>query len=63
MEKALLFSIWLVAAIWVWNKALDLISASSSVENLVGIFILLLVIFISIKTRCLTKIMKLWEKE
>ncbi len=63
MTKGIIFLIWLVLAIGLWDISLEMISASNTAENLMGIILIILLISISITTKCLTKITKLWEKD
>ena len=52
------FTVWLVAFILLINSSLSMISAPSSVENVIGFFIIIATVYLSIKTKCLTNIDK-----
>lgn len=62
MAKALILTVWLLTAGWMLSVCLDMISAASTIENCVGIFLLVLTAAISVKTNCFIKFLKLWKK-
>lgn len=57
------FAAWLVAFILLINSSLSMISAPSSVENVIGFFIIIATVYLSIKTKCLTNINKIRKHE
>lgn len=57
------FAVWLVAFILLINSSLSMISAPSSVENVIGFFIIIATVYLSIKTKCLTNINKIRKHE
>lgn len=57
------FAVWLVAFILLINSSLSMISAPSSVENVIGFFIIIATVYLSIKTKCLTNINKTRKHE
>lgn len=57
------FTVWLVAFILLINSSLSMISAPSSVENVIGFFIIIATVYLSIKTKCLTNINKTRKHE
>lgn len=61
--KALLFCIWLICAIALLNLSLSMVSAANSIENLMGLMLLIALASASICTKCFTIITKLWKKE
>lgn len=62
MRKALVFTTWLIAAAFMLSVCLDMISAANTVENCVGLLLLVVSVSISIKTKCFIKIISLWKK-
>lgn len=57
------FAVWLVAFILLINSSLSMISAPSSVENVIGFFIIIATVYLSIRTKCLTNINKTRKHE
>lgn len=55
-RKILVIALWFVLFILILNVSLSMISASNSIENVIGFLMLVAVVLISIKTRCLTTI-------
>lgn len=49
-------AIWFVLFMCVLDLGLDMISKSNTIENVIGFFIVIIAVIISIKTKCLTKI-------
>lgn len=47
-------AIWLVIAVSLFNSGLQMVSAPSTVENLIGFFIVVIIVIITIKTKFLT---------
>lgn len=62
MAKALILTIWFVSAISGLSVCLDMLSAANTVENGIGLFSLVLLVIISIKTKCFIKILTIWKK-
>jgi Na+/alanine symporter len=61
MKTAYILVAWFVIAILTINFSIDLINAANTISNIVGLFLLLTVIVVSIKTNCflhLTKLIK-----
>lgn len=57
MENApLKVAIWFVLFMCFLDLGLDMISKPNTIENVIGFFIVVIAIIISIKTKCLTKI-------
>lgn len=50
------FAIWLVAFILLMDFSFSMISAPSYVKNVIGFFMIIAIIYLSIKTKCLTTI-------
>lgn len=48
------FAAWLVVFILSTNSGLSMISAPSSMENVIGFSIIIATVYLSIKTKCLT---------
>lgn len=59
--KAFLFLGWLVLAILAFDLAFSWLSIASTLANIAGAFLVLIIIFISFKTVCFTKL-KFWKK-
>lgn len=57
------FAIWLVAFILLMDFSFSMISAPSSVENVIGFFMIIATICLSIKSKCLTNINKTRKHE
>lgn len=55
-KKILVVVLWFVLFMLMLNLSLSMISASNSIENVIGFSILVAIILISIKTKCLTAI-------
>lgn len=49
-------AIWFVLFMCVLDLGLDMISKPNTIENVIGFFIVIIAVIISIKTKCLTKI-------
>ena len=49
-------AIWYVIFIILINSGLKMISAPNTIENVIGFFIVVTVLYLSIKTKCLTTI-------
>lgn len=49
-------AIWFILFIAFMNIGLEMISQPSTIENVIGFFIVVIAICITIKTKCLTKI-------
>lgn len=62
MINTFIFAVWLLSAMWLCTLSLDMVSAPNTIENVVGFLLLVLTVIISIKTKCFTKIKKLWKK-
>lgn len=62
MAKALILTVWLITTTIMLSLCLDMISAANTIENYVGVFLLVLLAAISVKTKCFIKIIKIWEK-
>ena len=49
-------AIWCVVFSFLITRGLDMISAPNTIENVIGFFMMVVVIYLSIKTKCLTAI-------
>lgn len=49
-------AIWFVLFMCVLDLGLDMISKPNTIENVIGFFIVIIAVIISIETKCLTKI-------
>ena len=49
-------AIWFVLFMCVLDLGLDMISKPNTIENVIGFFIVIIAVIISIKTKCLTEI-------
>ena len=49
-------AIWFVIFIILINSGLEMISAPNTIENMIGFFMIVTVLYLSIKTKCLTAI-------
>lgn len=57
MENVLLkLAIWFLLFMCSLDLGLNMISKPNTIENVIGFFIVLIAVIISIKTKCLTKI-------
>jgi uncharacterized membrane protein len=59
--KVFLFLGWFILFILGWDLALGWLSMASTLANIAGAFLVLFIVFISVKTRCFTKL-KFWKK-
>lgn len=57
-SKILLFVVWIIAAILILDGAFALLSAADTLANILGVFIIVIAAILSIKTKCLTTIIK-----
>ena len=57
------FAIWLVAFILLMDFNFSMISAPSYVKNVIGLFMIIATIYLSIKSKCLTNIDKTRKHE
>lgn len=48
--------IWFVLFMCLLDLGLDMISKPNTIENVIGFFIVIIAVVVSIKTKCLTKI-------
>ena len=62
-RKILVIALWFVLFILILNLSLSMISASNSIENVIGFLMFVATILISIKTKCLTAIEKFKESD
>lgn len=58
-----LFCIWLILSVYILDVSLAMVSAANSVENVVGLVLIVLFTVGSIYTKCLTIITRLWERK
>lgn len=63
MAKSLILAVWFLAAAITLSCCLDMVSAANTVENCVGLILLVATVVISVKTKCFTKILKIWRKQ
>ena len=57
MDKVIVkVAIWFVVFIILINSGLKMISAPNTIENVIGFFMVVTVLYLSIKTKCLTTI-------
>ena len=49
-------AIWYVIFIILINLGLEMISAPNTIENMIGFFMIVAILYLSIKTKCLTTI-------
>ena len=49
-------AIWYVIFIILINSGLKMISAPNTIENMIGFFMIVAILYLSIKTKCLTTI-------
>ena len=49
-------AIWYVIFIILINSGLEMISAPNTIENVIGFFMIVAILYLSIKTKCLTTI-------
>lgn len=54
--------IWLVAFMWAVDIGMRMLSAPNTAENLAGLAVIVGAAIVSVKTNCLTKLIKLWKK-
>ena len=59
--KTFCFLVWIILFILGWDLALGWLSIASTVANIAGAFLILFIVFISVKTYCFTKL-KFWKK-
>ena len=57
MDKVIVkVAIWYVIFIILINLGLKMISAPNTIENMIGFFMIVAILYLSIKTKCLTTI-------
>ena len=49
-------AVWFVIFIILINSGLKMISAPNTIENMIGFFMIVAILYLSIKTKCLTTI-------
>ena len=49
-------AVWFVIFIILINSGLEMISAPNTIENVIGFFMIVTVLYLSIRTKCLTAI-------
>lgn len=59
--KAFLFLGWFILFILGTDLALGWLSIANTIANIAGAFLILFIVFISVKTKCLTNL-KFWKK-
>lgn len=62
MAKALILTVWFIVTTTLLSVSLDMISAANTIENCIGVFLLVLLAAISVKTKCFIKILTIWKK-
>lgn len=62
MAKALILTVWFLATTILLSVSLEMISAANTIENCVGVFLLVLLTAISVKIKCFIKILTIWKK-
>ena len=57
MDKVIVkVAVWYVIFIILINSGLKMISAPNTIENVIGFFMIVAILYLSIKTKCLTTI-------
>lgn len=54
MNTAIKIAIWFMTTMYVISLGLDMVSAPSTIENIIGFFMVIAMALLSIKTRCFT---------
>lgn len=54
--KYILLTIWFAVVMLVLTKGLNMISANNTIENIIGLFMIVIFSLISLKTKCFTYI-------
>lgn len=49
-------AVWFIIFIILINSGLEMISAPNTIENVIGFFMIVVTLYLSIKTKCLTAI-------
>lgn len=62
MAKALILTVWFIVATILLSLSLDMISTANTIENCVGVLLIVLLAAISVKTKCFIKILTIWKK-
>ena len=60
-NKIFCFLVWLIMFILGWDLALGWLSMANTLANIAGAFLVLFIIFISVKTKLFTNL-KFWKK-
>lgn len=55
-EIAAKFAVWFIICIALMTLGLEMISAPDTIENVIGFFIVVITLYLSIRTKCLTAI-------
>lgn len=61
--KPVLFCVWLICAVAVLNLALEMVSAANTIENIMGVILIMILVFGSIYSKCFTKFTNLWKEK
>lgn len=56
MKKIIILVVWFIVFMGVSTCSLNMISAPNTIENLLGVAILVIVAYLSFKTECLTNL-------
>lgn len=62
MAKILILTVWFIATAILLSACLDMVSAANTIENCIGVLLLVLLAAISVKTKCFIKILTIWKK-
>lgn len=55
-EIAAKFAVWFIICIALMTLGLEMISAPNTIENVIGFFMVVITLYLSIRTKCLTAI-------
>lgn len=62
MDRIFAIAVWFVATMTILPFCFDMVSAANTIENIVGLVLLIAYAAISVKTKCFIKIISIWKK-
>lgn len=63
LSDTLLFVVWVIILLATITGGLSMISAANTIENIIGVFLIVIMFFVSYKTKCFLNIRNLWKKK
>lgn len=54
--KIIMFTVWIMLFVFIIDLCLNMVSSANTVENIIGVFGIVITVVLSYKTKCLTTI-------